>query len=74
MYKRSGSQFFRGTTWIQSWPDPFEGSRFLETGPWHNIYAFSNVLMSSQMTYNNMNLQLMISVPVWPDWKASVQV
>ena len=32
MYERSGSQFFRDTTGIQSGSDPFEGSRFLEAG------------------------------------------
>ena len=31
MYERSGSQFFRNTTGIQSGQDAFDESRFLET-------------------------------------------
>ena len=55
MYERSGSQFFRTTTGIQSGQDAFDESRFLETfltilGVMEILCSFRSVLEGKMKT------------------------
>ena len=43
MYERSGSQFFRTTTEIQSGPDAFDESRFVHD-LFNHLWSYGNIM------------------------------